>query len=116
LSFRTAKRVHGRDVTTREEMFQREADIVGLNGTRVRLFVFLAIQVGMFIVAKQAYGVYDDPTAPITQLSLYSNLNQIGVTAALAMLAIWELRDLTDGQKIDRMASFVPPRKAASRI
>lgn len=114
-SFREVKRVHGRETTTGEEMFQREADIVGSNGTRMRLLVFLAIQAGMFIVAKQAYDVVDNPEMPISALALSSNLNQIFVTMAVTGLTLWDFRDLSSRTKIERMAAFIPLKRTASR-
>jgi len=115
MSYRSMRRVHAREISTREEMFQQEADAVHSIGTGFRLLIFMVIQIGMFVVAKQAYYVTDDPTAPISQLALSSNLNQILVTALITMVTLWDFRDLRAQLRIERMASFVPTRKAAAR-
>jgi hypothetical protein len=115
LSFREAKRVSGREPSTRDEMFQQVSDTVGANGSKVRMFLFLAIQAGMLVVAKQAYDVMDDPSTPISPLALSSNLNQIFVIGVVTLLSVWEYRDLSSRQKIERMASFVPQRRASKR-
>lgn len=113
LSIREGKKVAAREAATREDMFQQEADSMGAMGTNVRLFVYLLIQGGMFYVAKQAYAVVDSPSVPISDLALASNLNQIWVTALVTGMTLWDLRDLWGRMKIERMAAFVPPRRAS---